>query len=60
MRRALSGISVVGVKIFAFALTGFLVGVATVITQLGTFDNAIGTGLELLVVTWSWWLGVFP
>ena len=47
----LSGISVVGVKIFAFALTGFLVGVATVITQLGTFDNAIGTGLELLVVT---------
>jgi len=47
----LSGLSVTRVKIFVFALTGFLVGVATVITQLATFDAGIGRGLELLVVT---------
>jgi ribose/xylose/arabinose/galactoside ABC-type transport system permease subunit len=48
---SLSGLSVTGVKIFVFALTGFLVGVATIITQLATFDAGIGRGLELLVVT---------
>jgi len=47
----LAGISVAGVKIFTFAITGFLVGIATLITQLTTFDNAIGAGLELLVIT---------
>jgi ribose/xylose/arabinose/galactoside ABC-type transport system permease subunit len=47
----LSGISVTGVKIFVFTLTGLLVGVATIITQLAAFDSGIGYGLELLVVT---------
>jgi rhamnose transport system permease protein len=48
---ALSGLSVTCVKIFAFALTGLLVGVATIITTLATFDAGIGNGVELLVVT---------
>ncbi len=47
----LSGVSVARVKIFVFALTGFLVGVATLVTTLGAYDNGIGTGFELLVVT---------
>lgn len=47
----LSGLSVTRVKIFTFAFTGFLVGVATIITTLATFDAGIGNGMELLVVT---------
>jgi ribose/xylose/arabinose/galactoside ABC-type transport system permease subunit len=47
----LAGLSVVWVKVFVFALTGLLVGVATVVTQLATFDNGVGAGMELLVVT---------
>jgi ribose/xylose/arabinose/galactoside ABC-type transport system permease subunit len=48
---ALSGLSVARVKIFTFALTGFLVAVATIITQQGKLNNAVGEGKELLVVT---------
>ena len=48
---ALAGLSVTRVKIFVFALTGFLVGVTTLVTTLGAYDNGIGTGFELLVVT---------
>ncbi len=47
----LSGVSVARIKVFTFAFTGFLVGVATVVTRLGAYDNGIGTGFELLVVT---------
>ncbi|HVX86518.1 MAG TPA: ABC transporter permease [Phycisphaerae bacterium] len=47
----LSGVSVARIKLFTFALTGLLVGVATVVTTLGAYDNGIGTGFELLVVT---------
>jgi ribose/xylose/arabinose/galactoside ABC-type transport system permease subunit len=39
------------IKLFTFALTGFLVGVATIVTTLGAYDNGIGQGFELLVVT---------
>ncbi len=48
---ALSGISERWVKIFVFSLTGFLVGVATIVTQVAVFDNGTGVGFELLVVT---------
>jgi ribose/xylose/arabinose/galactoside ABC-type transport system permease subunit len=47
----LSGVSVMRIKLFTFALTGFLVGVATIVTTLGAYDNGIGQGFELLVVT---------
>jgi ribose/xylose/arabinose/galactoside ABC-type transport system permease subunit len=47
----LGGISVVWTKIFVFALTGFLVGVAVLVTRLATVTSGLGSGLELLVVT---------
>jgi ribose/xylose/arabinose/galactoside ABC-type transport system permease subunit len=47
----LSGVSVARVKVFTFALTGFLVGVATLVTTLGSYPSGIGVGFELLVVT---------
>jgi ribose/xylose/arabinose/galactoside ABC-type transport system permease subunit len=47
----LSGLSVTRVKIFAFMYTGFLVGVATIVTQLATVTSGLGQGFELLVVT---------
>ncbi len=47
---ALSGISEKWIKIFAFTLTGFLVGVATLITSIAVFDNT-GEVSELLIVT---------
>jgi ribose/xylose/arabinose/galactoside ABC-type transport system permease subunit len=48
----LAGISTTRIKLFAFTLTGFLVGVATLIsaTQLDMVDTG-ATGFELVVVT---------
>ena len=50
---ALAGLSSRRVKVFAFAFTGFLTGVATLAGQLevGTIEPDIGQGFELLVVT---------
>jgi ribose/xylose/arabinose/galactoside ABC-type transport system permease subunit len=48
---ALAGLSGIRIKLFVFAFTGLLVGVATIVTQLATFDNGIGEAFELLVVT---------
>jgi ribose/xylose/arabinose/galactoside ABC-type transport system permease subunit len=47
----LSGISVVGTKIFVFTLTGFLVGVGVLVSRLATVTSGFGVGFELLVVT---------
>ncbi|MEA3188573.1 MAG: rhamnose transport system permease protein [Chthoniobacter sp.] len=49
----LAGLSVGRIKIFVFTLTGFLVGVATLVSvpQLSVIESGIGIGLELLVVT---------
>lgn len=49
----LAGLSVPRIKLFVFTLTGFLVGVATVVSvpQLSTIESGIGLGLELFVVT---------
>ena len=49
----LAGLSLTRVKLFVFTLTGFLVGVATVVSvpQLSTIESNIGVGLELFVVT---------
>lgn len=49
----LAGLSLTHVKLFVFTLTGFLVGVATVVSvpQLSTIESGIGVGLELFVVT---------
>jgi ribose/xylose/arabinose/galactoside ABC-type transport system permease subunit len=49
----LAGLEPRRVKLFVFALTGFLVGVATLVsvTQLSVFESGIGEGLELFVVT---------
>jgi len=47
----LSGLSVTRVKIFTFMFTGFLVGGATIVTQLATVTSGLGQGFELLVVT---------
>ena len=49
----LAGLSLTRLKLFVFTLTGFLVGVATVVsvTQLSTIESGIGVGLELFVVT---------
>jgi ribose/xylose/arabinose/galactoside ABC-type transport system permease subunit len=47
----LSGLSVTRIKIFVFVFTGFLVGVATIVTQLATVTSGLGQGFELLVVT---------
>jgi len=49
----LAGLPVRRTRIIVFTLTGFLVGVATVVgvTQLSTIESGIGVGFELLVVT---------
>jgi rhamnose transport system permease protein len=48
---ALAGISEGRIKIFCFAATGFLVGLATILTPVAVFDSGTGEGFELLVVT---------
>jgi ribose/xylose/arabinose/galactoside ABC-type transport system permease subunit len=49
----LAGLSPNRTKLFAFTLTGFLVGVATIVSvpQLSTIESGIGAGFELIVVT---------
>ncbi|MEA2708525.1 MAG: rhamnose transport system permease protein [Phycisphaerales bacterium] len=49
----LAGLSPNRIKLFAFTLTGFLVGVATLVSvpQLSTIESGIGAGFELVVVT---------
>jgi ribose/xylose/arabinose/galactoside ABC-type transport system permease subunit len=47
----LSGISEVKTKILVFTLTGFLVGVAVLVSRLATVTSGFGGGFELLVVT---------
>ena len=49
----LAGLSVRRTKLFVFALTGLLTGVATLVgvTQLSVIEAGIGKGFELLVVT---------
>lgn len=49
----LAGLSIRKIKIFVFALTGFLTAVATIIsvTRLSVIESGIGVGFELLVVT---------
>jgi ribose/xylose/arabinose/galactoside ABC-type transport system permease subunit len=49
----LAGLSPNRIKLFAFTLTGFLVGVATIVSvpQLSTIESGIGAGFELVVVT---------
>ena len=49
----LAGLSPTRIKLFAFTLTGFLVGVATIVSvpQLSTIESGIGAGFELVVVT---------
>jgi ribose/xylose/arabinose/galactoside ABC-type transport system permease subunit len=49
----LAGLNVRGLKLFAFTLTGFLVGIAAAVSvpHLGTIQNNVGDGFELLVVT---------
>lgn len=48
---ALAGISETRIKIFCFAATGFLVGLATILTPVAVFDSGTGEGVELLVIT---------
>ncbi len=49
----LAGVSAGRIKLLVFALTGLLVGVATVVSvpQLSVIESGIGVGRELLVVT---------
>jgi ribose/xylose/arabinose/galactoside ABC-type transport system permease subunit len=49
----LAGLSPTRIKLFVFTLTGFLVGVATIVSlpQTPTIESGIGAGLELVVVT---------
>lgn len=49
----LAGLPVKPLKLFVFAWTGLLTGVATLVSvpQLSVVDSGIGVGLELLVVT---------
>jgi ribose/xylose/arabinose/galactoside ABC-type transport system permease subunit len=49
----LAGLSPRRIKLFAFALTGFLVGVAALVSvpQLSVIQSGIGSGWELVVVT---------
>jgi ribose/xylose/arabinose/galactoside ABC-type transport system permease subunit len=49
----LAGISPQGIKIVVFTITGFLTGLATLVsvTQLSVIESGIGVGFELLVVT---------
>lgn len=48
-----AGLPVRGLKMFVFTLTGFLTGVAAVVSvpKLGVIDSGIGQGFELLAVT---------
>lgn len=48
-----SGLKVSRLKLFVFTLTGFLTGVATLISvpQLSVIESGVGRGFELLVVT---------
>jgi len=49
----LAGVSNSGIRLFVFALTGFLAALASLIsvTQLGTIDSGYGIGKEMLVIT---------
>ena len=49
----LAGLSPTRIKISVFALTGFLVAVATLVgtTQLSVIESGIGVGFEMVVVT---------
>jgi ribose/xylose/arabinose/galactoside ABC-type transport system permease subunit len=49
----LAGLSPRRIKLFVFALTGFLTAVATTVsvTQLRTIQSGVGSGWELIVVT---------
>jgi rhamnose transport system permease protein len=49
----LAGLSPTRIKLFVFALTGFLVAVATLVgtTQLSVIESGIGVGFEMVVVT---------
>lgn len=49
----LAGLSPTRIKVFVFALTGFLVAVATLVgtTQLSVIESGIGVGFEMVVVT---------
>jgi len=49
----LAGVSNRGIRLFVFALTGFLAALASLVsvTQLGTIDSGYGLGKEMLVVT---------
>jgi ribose/xylose/arabinose/galactoside ABC-type transport system permease subunit len=49
----LAGVSAGRIKLLVFALTGLLVGVATIVSvpQLSVIESGIGVGFELLVVT---------
>ena len=49
----MAGLSATRIKLFAFAYTGLLTAVATLIrvAKLGNVSKGLGTGLELLVVT---------
>ena len=49
----LAGVSVQGLKLFAFTMTGLLTAVAAVVSvpRLGIIQSGIGQGFELLVVT---------
>lgn len=50
---AFAGTSVRGVKLFVFTLTGFLTGVAALVSapQLSVIEPGLGAGYELVVVT---------
>ncbi|MCX7015675.1 MAG: ATP-binding cassette domain-containing protein, partial [Candidatus Sumerlaeota bacterium] len=50
---ALAGLSPRRVRLFAFAFTGFLTAVATLVSvpQLSVIESGVGVGFELLVVT---------
>ncbi len=49
----LAGLPIKPIKVFVFAWTGLLTGVATLVSvpQLSVVDSGIGVGLELLVIT---------
>jgi len=49
----LAGVSNQRIRLFVFALTGFLAALASLVsvTQLGTIDSGFGLGKELLAVT---------
>jgi len=50
---SLAGLPVAQLKLFVFALTGFLTAVATVVSvpRLSVIENGVGQGFELLAVT---------